>query len=112
MVKPQQSNSHKNWELVTVTDRQWIVHCAHCARTVRKNDDEKRQYLKPNRISLQKQNHTERESDKIDEKITVSPKKSQIEQQLSSKLRSRSLHDLIIPGEDKKNGTRTRKTRK
>lgn len=63
--------------------------------------DEKRQYLKQTRISLQKQIHTERESDEIDEKITASPKKSQIEQHISSKLRSRSLHDLTIPGEDK-----------
>lgn len=31
----------------------------------------------------------------------ISPKKSKIEQQISSKLRFRSLHDLTIPGEDK-----------
>lgn len=46
--------------------------------------DEERKYLKQTRISLQKQIHTERESDEIDEKITVSPKKSQIEQRISS----------------------------
>lgn len=63
--------------------------------------DEKIQYLKQTRISLQKQIHTERESDEIDETITASPKKSQIEQHISSKLRFRPLHDLTISGEDK-----------
>lgn len=101
MVKTQLSNCHKSWELVTVTDR--LGSGSYTAHSVQRLYRPKNTISKPTRISLQKQNHTERESDKIDKKYR--------DQQRSHKYNNNFLLNyapghcmtltLTIPGEDK-----------